>query len=252
MDVKMHSGIPRIIHQTSGRKALPPLVQQEITDLQVRNPGWDYRFYSDESVIEYIGQYYPQHLDIFLRINPRYGAARADLFRYLLMFREGGVYLDIKSTFRQPLDEVLRTDDCYLLSHWNNGPGTAHELWGTYPEIVNPRGEFQQCLLICEPKHAFLAAVIECVIANLHNYRVERDGVGRNLVHITGPVAYTLAITPLLSVHRWRLADSESELCFDYNFYNRTSGNKHKSLFDYHYSWLEEPVVLQQPQYLAT
>ncbi|RYF20514.1 MAG: hypothetical protein EOO77_07875 [Oxalobacteraceae bacterium] len=49
-------------------------------------------------------------------IRREYGAARADLFRYLLIYKRGGVYLDIKSGFERSLDEVLQPDDQMLLS----------------------------------------------------------------------------------------------------------------------------------------
>jgi len=236
--------IPKIIHQTSGPKELPPLLQESIEELKALNPGWEYRYYNDQAVADFIQQHFPQHYPAYQRINPKYGAARSDLFRYLLLYREGGVYLDIKSTFTRPLDQVLHASDCYLLSHWSNGPGTRHELWGTYEEIANPRGEFQQCFMACIPQHPFLAAVIAQVTANIENYDALRDGTGKRLVHLTGPVAYTLAITPLLELHQYRLVDSESDLAFVYNHYQQSSGINRKTLFDYHYSQLDEPIVL--------
>lgn len=236
--------IPKIIHQTSGRKELPLVLRESIAELRALNPGWNYRYYNDDAVADYIRDHFPQHYPIYQRINPKYGAARADLFRYLLMYREGGVYLDIKSTFTQPLDRILKSEDRYLLSHWTNGPGTQHELWGTYPEIANPRGEFQQCFIVCAPGHAFLKAVIEQVTQNIRNYDVARDGVGRRLVHLTGPVAYTLAITPLMQSNEHRLVESKSDLGFIYNHYLLASGKKHQQLFEHHYSRLDEPIVL--------
>ncbi|MDZ4729548.1 MAG: glycosyltransferase [Xanthomonadales bacterium] len=241
---KTGSAIPRIIHQTCGCKELPPLIHKGIAALKARNPGWEYRYYDDQAVEDYIRLHFPHYMPVFQRINPKYGSAKADLFRYLLMYREGGVYLDIKSTFTQPLDEVLHSSDRYLLSHWTNEIGTRYALWGTYDEIANPRGEFQQCFIVCAPGHAFLAAVIERVIGNLTHYDRARDGVGRRLVHVTGPVAYTLAITPLLASHVHRLADSHSELSFVYNFYKDGIINGHTELFDYHYRSLDEPIVL--------
>lgn len=240
----MAYAIPKIIHQTSGAKGLPPMVQQRIAELRALNPGWAYRYYDDQAVARYIQQHFPQHYAAYLSINPKYGAARADLFRYLLMYREGGVYLDIKSCFTRPLDEVLQPDDIFLLSHWTNGPGTQHELWGTYDEIANPRGEFRQCFIICVPQHPFLAAVIERVILNIENYDLDRDGVGSRVLHITGPIAYTLAITPLLDAHPHRLVEGEAELAFVYNFCDSPKGSRHKELFHHHYSLLDEPVVL--------
>jgi mannosyltransferase OCH1-like enzyme len=236
--------IPKIIHQTSGSKPLPPLIVDSIAALRERNPNWEYRFYSDADIEEYIDCHFPQHSDIYRRINPRYGAARADLFRYLLLFREGGVYLDIKSTIHRALEEVIRHDDQFLLSHWNNGPGTEHELWGTYPEIANPRGEFLQCFLVSRPGHPFLASVIEQVVANLQHYDLERDGVGLRVRHLTGPVVFTLAITPLLGQFPSRLVCGEQDLGFEYNLYQRASDSKHRHLFEHHYSGLDEPIVL--------
>ncbi len=39
--------------------------------------------------------------------QPRYGVVLADIFRYLVIYNEGGVYLDIKSTVNRPLDEII-------------------------------------------------------------------------------------------------------------------------------------------------
>ena len=63
----------------------------------------------DADINEYIGRAYGERLlGEFNRISPSYGATRADFFRYLLLYREGGVYLDIKSSMERPLDEVLQ------------------------------------------------------------------------------------------------------------------------------------------------
>jgi mannosyltransferase OCH1-like enzyme len=239
----MTAGIPKIIHQTSGNKVLPDVVQEQIARFRSLNPGWEYRYYNDAAVEDYILQNFPEHYPVLRSINPRYGAAKADLFRYLLMYREGGVYLDIKSTFTRPLDEVLRPDDRYLLSHWSNTSSSRYKQWGTYDEIANPRGEFLQCFIICTPKHAFLEAVVERVTKNLTHYDRTRDGVGKRLVHVTGPVAYTLAITPLLQTQEFRLVNSEDDLSFIYNFYRGGSYNSHMALFDHHYRTLGEAIV---------
>lgn len=76
------------------------------------NPGWEHRLYDDADIEAFIRESYGDEiLAYYHRIDRRYGAARADLFRYLLLYRLGGVYLDIKSTTVRPLDEVLRPDE---------------------------------------------------------------------------------------------------------------------------------------------
>ncbi len=106
---EMGKSIPKIIHQTFKTRNLPPELQENVDKLKAKNPGWEYRFYDDSDIIKFISTFYGYEiLTYFERINPKYGAARADLFRYLLMYIYGGVYLDIKSTFTRPIDEVLQ------------------------------------------------------------------------------------------------------------------------------------------------
>ena len=59
--------------------------------------------------------------------------ARADFFRYLLVYQLGGVYLDIKSSLDKPLKDVLRAEDQFILTHWDNRPGEQYEGIGIYP-----------------------------------------------------------------------------------------------------------------------
>jgi mannosyltransferase OCH1-like enzyme len=110
--------IPKIIHQTIRSKAaLHTLFQENIECLKSINPGWEHRLYDDEDCRQFILQAYGQdYLDTFNRIDSAYGAAKADFFRYLLMYEYGGVYLDIKSRTRLPLTQVLADDDHYILS----------------------------------------------------------------------------------------------------------------------------------------
>ena len=58
-----------------------------------------------------------------------YGAAKADLFRYLLIYAYGGVYLDLKSTVEKPLSESLSGNESFILSHWANSD------YGNYIEL---------------------------------------------------------------------------------------------------------------------
>eukprot|EP00966_Prymnesium_polylepis_P198981 4611101-Prymnesium_polylepis.1 len=44
------------------------------------------------------------------------GVARADLWRYCVLFACGGVYVDLDSYVRMPLDELSRAEDVAVLS----------------------------------------------------------------------------------------------------------------------------------------
>jgi autotransporter strand-loop-strand O-heptosyltransferase len=191
--------IPRIIHQTFKTNSLPGDVQTVVNRLKAMNPTFEYRFYDDGACIEFIKNTYDSDiLNTYLSISPIYTSARADLFRYLLMYEIGGVYLDIKSCTTVPLEETLLPTDEYLLSHW---PGRD---WN---EILSYfHGEFQNWHIICKPKHPFLKKVIETVINNIKNYNGE---LGKeSVLKITGPIAYSKAILSILDIHRIYTKDS--------------------------------------------
>lgn len=130
-------------------------------------------------------------------IDPSYGAVRADFFRYLLMYKEGGIYMDLKVTFKNPLSDYLLPNDLYLLSHWDNREGESHQGWGMiFKELRDiPRGEFIMGVLISVPGHPFLRKIIHQVIKNIDNYNpyVHDIAFGGSL-RLTGSVAYSLVI----------------------------------------------------------
>ena len=189
--------IPKLIHQTFYKKTgLHPKIEENIASLVAKNPGWTHNFYLDDDCVDFIKQHYGQEmLDTYFKINPSYGAARSDLFRYLLIYAVGGVYLDLKSSVAASLDKLTANKE-YILSHWPSTPKGMFED-GEEP----PLGEFQQWHVIAAPKHPFLEAVIDRVVKNIHDPAKSTFSGGIGVIRLTGPVPYTLAILPILNKH---------------------------------------------------
>ena len=235
--------IPKIIHQTFYDRTLPEELQRSVSHLKSLHPGWEYRFYDDKDIAAFIQNNYPDSIwQYFQRIDPRYGAARADLFRYLLLYKAGGVYLDIKSGVTQPLDGNLRSDDQFILSQWDL-QATSFP-WGQHDELRNiPGGEYQQWFIASAPGHPYLKAVIDTVLGNIDAYDPIIHGTGKyGVLRLTGPIAYTLAIQRVLGTAPHRVADSKKELGLSYNVY---SGQSHQTTFKSHYSLQTASVVHQ-------
>ncbi len=240
----MGTAIPRHLYQTFPGP-LPPALAANADLLRSRNPGWSYTLFGDDDIRAFIGDEYGRDvLRLYDRIDLRYGAARADLFRYLLIYRRGGVYLDVKSRFDRPIDEVIRGDEGYVLSHWRNGAGSPHEGWGLHDALRHvPGGEVQQWHVIAAPGHPFLYAVIERVLDGIGRYSVRRNEVGwPGVLGLTGPIAYTQAIAPLTGRYPCRIFADEAALGLEYNV---LGGSAHKTLFGQHYTQLDLPVVRQ-------
>ena len=83
--------------------------RSHVAQLRINFLGWDYRFYSDQDMSDYIGEHCcDEENNAYNRLNPRYGPARADFFRYVIMRDHGGIYLDLKSGISKPINEVLQ------------------------------------------------------------------------------------------------------------------------------------------------
>jgi inositol phosphorylceramide mannosyltransferase catalytic subunit len=66
---------------------------------------------------------------------------------------------------------------------------------------------------------------------------------GKGVFRVTGPIAYTLAIAPLLNLHQHRFADSDNDLGFEYSILRTNKAKVHKGLFKRHYSDLLDPII---------
>lgn len=250
-DVVPGTVIPRTIHQVwHDKRELSPALRANIDAIGATNPHWRHHLYDVADMETFIARHYgPAMLAVFHAINPEYVAARADFFRYLLIYAVGGVYLDMKSSTRRSLDECLRADDRYLLSHWDNGPHGSHPGWGLNHRALHafPRGEYQQWFIAAAPGHPFLKAVIERVIANIREYRPLRVGVGQvGVLSTTGPIPYSLAIEPIRDAHPHRLVDAARDLGLVYSIYDdQQACGQHRQIFKRHYTRLVSPVVSQ-------
>ena len=237
--------IPRIIHQTYPGNALPEDLARNVAAIKAMNPQWEHRLYDDAAIEVFIASAYGDDiLAAYRSVDARYGAARADLFRYLVIHAQGGVYLDIKSATFAPLDTTIRHDDIMLLAQWRNEPGEPHEGAGMAgPMQQFPGGEFQQWHVIAAPGHPFLAAVIAKVLGNIKAYRPWIHGTGRRaVIRLTGPIAYTLAIDQIRDRHPHRLVRGEDAIGLTYSVL--ASHTAHRNMFATHYSKNTMPLVV--------
>ncbi|MDF0720398.1 glycosyltransferase [Kaistella sp. PBT33-4] len=189
--------IPKNIFQTFRTGDLPWITRFYISRIRKKNPGWNYHFYDDRRILNFFEEEFPpRYLKAYKSLT--IGAAKADFFRYAVLYRYGGVYLDIDSYVKTPFDRFLQEDDEFIITHEGN-PGLYCQ-WG----------------LISARDHPFLKRTLEKVVDNIETHRYPND------VHrTTGPTVYTEAINEVLAEnpdtpHRLLGTDFNGHLKFKY------------------------------------
>lgn len=201
--------IPKVIHQIylQGEANIPDNIKKSVSELRQRNPDWEYRLYDESKILDYIKRYYGEDtLKIYLLINKNYAAARSDFFRYLLMYWEGGVYLDLKSSCKVPFNSILTNDDEFIICGWENEAGQKYAGYGKNKYLKYLKyGEYQQWNIIAKKHSPFLKAVIEEVTARIKHYTPMKYHVGRKgVLNTTGPVPYSIAIEKVIQTHQYK------------------------------------------------
>ncbi|PCJ67733.1 MAG: glycosyl transferase [Bacteroidetes bacterium] len=166
--------IPKVIYQTYKTSKLPLIFRWHIYRLRKKNPDYDYQFYDDKRVEKFIyNELGEESFNLFKRIN--IGAAKADFFRYAILYKKGGIYLDLDSRILYKIDDFIKHDDKAVLSFEDN------------------KKYFIQFALFFEPGHPFLKRTLELIIANMKNNISPYDSH-----KMMGPAAFTQAINESL------------------------------------------------------
>ena len=99
--------IPKIIHQTWKNDDIPEeyiSYQQRVKEL---HPDWEYKLWTDENNLEFVSEYFPSFYQTYIDFPKN--IMRADVIRYLIMYKIGGLYLDLDYEMLKPFD-ILEYD----------------------------------------------------------------------------------------------------------------------------------------------
>jgi len=87
--------IPHTIYQTFSTKNLPDEINNVVIQIKNRNPEFEHIIYDDDDMRNFIVDNFDEEVvNAYDSIIP--GAFRADLWRYCILYKKGGIYLDIK------------------------------------------------------------------------------------------------------------------------------------------------------------
>ena len=261
---KKENLIPRIIYRIWIGGKIPEKYQKARDFTKKHNPNYQQIIYNDDDIDNFLKTYYKNHsiwgdhiYNAYNKINPKIRAARADFFRYLLLYEKGGIYLDIKSASRN-LDSIIKEDDTFLCSRWHS----LHSYSIGSRLFVNG-GEIQQWWIAIKPKHELFKILINNIIDNINNYKKEKDvinnckllknsnwnlfgklhqmhngSIGNDVHYTTGPFIYTKVIEQYNKDNKGiRILNANGNDMFIYDYNNTHKGGQS-------YRNLCEPLVI--------
>ena len=191
--------IPKIIWRTAADDGWR-IHCRSAFDLTARtNPDWDQRVFTNTDMLKYIRSTYasvPAIVQVAEQIQ--LGVMLADLWRLLVLYDKGGLYLDIKCPAVKPIEQAvnLGTDKAYVCQWGCNNAPQSHLFHG---------GEFINGAILAPPRNAAIWAAVCRVVANLHSLRLHEDHEFMMLAErdpslqkcrvlcTTGPIAFTSA-----------------------------------------------------------
>ena len=103
--------IPKIIWQTykDSFDQLQPYMVDAVNTWKNLNPDFEYRYMDDTQAAEFILNEYGQEWhNIF--VNLPVGVMRGDLWRYMIIYKYGGVYADLDTECLNPINTWLNED----------------------------------------------------------------------------------------------------------------------------------------------
>lgn len=249
--------IPKILHQTySSWDKLSPSVKKVIQENLKMNPGWEYRFYDNEAIDKYIKEHESDYVyRAYKKINPKFGAAIADLFRYIVIYHEGGVYMDIKSKTNIPLDNWVHKDKLQFSLLGNSNNIINNKYYNCDKYINLNLADLVQLIIIYPKKHGILRILIDTICNSIYKYNnnklsflPKKYSKGYEVFSLTGPYIYAKILGPYICNNDCIIynLNGYNGLYNGYVLYDGTDGEYHRDQYKKkkHYLEQDENLVL--------
>lgn len=162
--------MPLTIYHSWHSNKVPTKMRDTIYRLLEMNPEFDYYLYSDDACRRFIeANYEADVVAAFNSLKP--GAYKSDLWRYCILYKQGGVYIDIKYYSVVPLIEIIKESPVIFT---RDLPKSCYKM--------KPNVGVYNAFMVSPPKNEVFKQCIDEIVesSRLKLYR-------SNILDITGP-----------------------------------------------------------------
>ena len=177
-----------------------------LKEFRNHNSETSFRFYDDFLMHGYMEDHWGNHPIFKVFSNTKIGAAKADIWRYCILFDQGGTYLDIDSLILFKLTDVP-SDYSELLSYESNSLSQELRV-KEYPQYTDmlksdvvaqklrhPNNIFLNWAMMFSRGHPVLKNAIDFISSNAEMFsgRIQKNMLNA-VLHFSGPLALTFAV----------------------------------------------------------
>ena len=171
--------IPKTIWQTYKPEynSLEPYMIEATETWKHNNPEYEYKYMSDMDAVKFVKENFDEEwFNIF--INVPLGVMRGDIWRYMVVYKYGGVYTDLDTLCLKPISTWMKED---------------------YNMIICPENDVHLCqwTFAATAGHPILKSVLDEIKNGLKN----PDYSEEHFVHkLTGPAVWTKGIRNAINI----------------------------------------------------
>jgi mannosyltransferase OCH1-like enzyme len=105
--------ISPIVHQTWIDKKFGRTHAKSIKNFRKLNQNLSFKIYTDQDIKEYMSTYWSNHKIYKIFSNSLIGPLKTDIFRYCILYDQGGYYFDISRGCSIPLTKLHKRTQSY-------------------------------------------------------------------------------------------------------------------------------------------
>lgn len=155
--------IPRLFHSVWVGPPMPEHLAEYVATWTRVHTGWHHKVWG-ESDLDWLQN--QELFDFAEAVTRHHGQFRADIARYEVLHRYGGVYVDCDFEALCPIDDLLMGVDCFAA-------------WETDDVWIN------NAIMGCVPGHPLLIELIDGLPANVKRHRGKRPNVTSGPQYLT-------------------------------------------------------------------
>lgn len=189
--------IPLHIYQTWHTKRLPTKMKECVERLQQENPEFSHHLFDEEDCRKYIATHFDK--DVAYAYDQLVPAAfKADLWRYCVLYKDGGIYMDIKLQCEPNFKLLELVDKEYLVLDrphiktisindelaWLQSPYYSTSVYSNVDSNIweNETLGIYNAFMVCKAGNPFLKECIDNIVEN-----TKKKKYGHNQLYPTGP-----------------------------------------------------------------